>query len=227
MDAEVHKTIAELVRDMHKLSSAEDNINTLIGSISSGAVNHVPGAQFAGVLLVKKKNDFESLGITDPVVEQLDQIQKQVGEGPCLEAAWEQPTVWMNNFLEEQRFPAFAKRAVAETSARSSLSFQLFTHEGAMGALNLFSEEVGAFSRESEEVGFVYATHAALALFRARQEMQFNSALASRDIIGQAKGMIMERFTVDAVQAFELLRKLSQDSNIPLADVARKLVETG
>ena len=224
MDAEVHTIIAELMRDMHQLSSAQDNLNALIGSISSGAVTYVPGAQFAGVLLVKKKKEFESLGVTDPVVAQLDEIQMQVGEGPCLEAAWEQPTVWMNNFYDEQRFRLFAEKAISETAVRSSLSFQLFTHEGAMGALNLFSEKVDAFTWESEEVGFVYATHAALALFRARQEMHFNSALASRDIIGQAKGMIMERFTVDAVQAFELLRKLSQDSNVPLVDIAKKLV---
>jgi transcriptional regulator with GAF, ATPase, and Fis domain len=225
MDGEVHRSIAELARDMHRLSSSEDNVDAVVASITAGAVSQVHGAQFAGVLLVDKKKNFETIGLTDPVVQTLDTIQKEADEGPCLEAAWEHSTVRMNNFDDEPRWPAFAARAVRETAVRSSLSFQLFTHEGAMGALNLFSEKSDAFSRESEELGLIYATHAALALFRARQEEQFKSALASRDLIGQAKGVIMERFSVDAIQAFDLLRKLSQDSNIPLVKVAQKLIE--
>ena len=225
MDGEVHRSIAELARDMHRLSSSEDNVDAVVASITAGAVSQVHGAQYAGVLLVDKKKNFETIGLTDPVVQTLDTIQKETDEGPCLEAAWEHPTVRMNNFDDEPRWPAFAARAVRETAVRSSLSFQLFTHEGAMGALNLFSEKSDAFSRESEELGLIYATHAALALFRARQEEQFKSALASRDLIGQAKGVIMERFSVDAIQAFDLLRKLSQDSNIPLVKVAQKLIE--
>ena len=61
----------------------------------------------------------------------------------------------------------------------------------------------------------------------ARRDEQFQRALSSRDVIGQAKGMIMERYRVDAVQAFEVLRKLSQDSNVPLLQIAAELVENG
>ncbi len=78
---------------------------------------------------------------------------------------------------------------------------------------------------EAEEIGLAVATHAALALFSARREVQFASALASRDTIGQAKGMIMERFSIDALQAWELLRKLSQDANVSVFDLARQLIE--
>ena len=62
-------------------------------------------------------------------------------------------------------------------------------------------------------------------MYRARQQGDFRSALASRDLIGQAKGMLMERFTIDAVAAFELLRRLSQDTNTPLVEVARQVTE--
>jgi AmiR/NasT family two-component response regulator len=70
----------------------------------------------------------------------------------------------------------------------------------------------------------VFAAHSSVAWNSARRDEQFKNALASRDTIGQAKGMIMERYGVDAVQAFELLRKLSQDSNVPLIKVATQIV---
>ncbi len=97
------------------------------------------------------------------------------------------------------------------------MSFQLYTHNARMGALNLFGTKPDAFTLENEAVGAMLATHAAVALIADDNRLQFQSALASRDIIGQAKGMIMERFNVDAVRAFELLKSLSQNSNTRLA----------
>ena len=226
MNREVHREIAELVRTMHQTSRDGDALAETLKSITEGAVRYVPGARYAGVLQVNRKKEHVSFASTDPMMEKLDDIQMESGQGPCLEAAWREPMVRIDDMEIDDRWPIFSGRAVRETPARSSLSFQLFTHQGAMGALNLFSEEKNAFTTESDEIGLIYATHAALALFRTQQEDQFHSALASRDIIGQAKGMIMERFTVDAVQAFELLRRLSQDSNTPLARVAQQIIDS-
>ena len=89
---------------------------------------------------------------------------------------------------------------------------------------NVYSESANAFDNESKTIGLIFAAHSSVAWNSARRDEQFKSALASRDVIGQAKGMIMERYGVDAVQAFELLRKLSQDSNVALIKVATKLV---
>jgi len=96
-----------------------------------------------------------------------------------------------------------------------------------MGALNLFGVEPDVFTTDSEAVGAMLATHAAIALIADDVRLQFQSALASRDIIGQAKGMIMEPFEVDAVRAFEVLTRLSQDSNTRVAEVAEELVSRG
>jgi AmiR/NasT family two-component response regulator len=93
-----------------------------------------------------------------------------------------------------------------------------------MGALNVYSEEPDVFDSESRNVGLVFAAHSSVAWNSARRDEQFKRALSSRDVIGQAKGMIMERYGIDAVQAFELLRKLSQDSNVQLIKVATELV---
>ncbi|MDT5012235.1 MAG: hypothetical protein QOH57_3852 [Mycobacterium sp.] len=96
-----------------------------------------------------------------------------------------------------------------------------------MGALNLFGTKPEVFTIENEAVAAMLATHAATALIADDKRLQFQSALASRDIIGQAKGMIMERFNVDAVRAFELLRSFSQNSNTRLALVAEEVVSRG
>ncbi|AZG46325.1 GAF and ANTAR domain-containing protein [Gordonia insulae] len=225
---DVHREIAELARKMHAIPERDDSgIDRVMETITFGSVEHVPGARWASVLLIDKKKSFDTVAPTDPVMVTLDQLQKQTGQGPCVDAAWDQSVVHVDDIAADPRWPELSARTIAETPARSSLSFQLFNHRGAMGALNLFSDEIGAFDSESVEIGLVFATHAAIAVFRTRQQSDFQSALATRDVIGQAKGMIMERFKVDAVQSFEMLRQLSQESNTPLADVARRIIEAG
>lgn len=226
MDADVHFKIAELARQMHAVpESIEDSTGRVLDSITAGAVEHVPGARYAGVLLVDQKKNFDTLAPTDPLMNEADRIQRETGEGPCLQAAWDHHTVLVNDIRRDERFPAFSARVIDETPLRSSLSFKLFTDKGTIGALNVFSDETDVFGEESLEIGLLFATHAALALRAARQQQHFQSALASRDVIGQAKGMIMYRFRIDAVQAFALLRRLSQDTNTPLAKVAEQLIE--
>jgi hypothetical protein len=106
------------------------------------------------------------------------------------------------------------------------MAYQLFIADETMGALNVYSEEPHAFGPASREIGLIFAAHSSVAWNSARRDEQFKRALSSRDTIGQAKGMIMERYGVDAVRAFDLLRKLSQDSNVPLIKVATELIST-
>jgi hypothetical protein len=104
------------------------------------------------------------------------------------------------------------------------MAFQMFVEGETMGALNAYAKRPHVFGQESRAIGLIFAAHTSVAWNSARRDEQFKRALASRDTIGQAKGMIMERYGVDAVQAFDLLRKLSQDSNVPLVQVATELV---
>jgi GAF domain-containing protein len=156
----------------------------------------------------------------------LDQIQQRHDEGPCLSAAWEHHIIRINDIALEDRWPAYCRDVVDETPIRSVMSFQLFADHQSMGALSFYAEQPDVFDDEAAELGVILATHTALAWKMLRRDEQFRSALASRDIIGQAKGMIMERFKIDAVHAFELLKQLSQNSNTPLVVVARQLVES-
>ena len=123
----------------------------------------------------------------------------------------------------ETRWPRFTRRAF-DLGVRSMLSFQLFTDDS-LGALNLFSRESHAFTAESEHVGTLFASHAAIALRGAQQEKQLNETLVTRDLIGQAKGILMERHQIDGHTAFEMLVKASQNSNTKLIDVATFLIK--
>ncbi|KBZ61300.1 hypothetical protein K875_04251 [Mycobacterium [tuberculosis] TKK-01-0051] len=104
------------------------------------------------------------------------------------------------------------------------LSFRLFGFKHTAGSLNLYGSQTHAFGDESLEVGLTFANLLALAWNILQRNEQFRGAMASRDLIGQAKGMLMERFGMDAVEAFELLKRLSQESNTPVAEVALRLV---
>ncbi|MFC9553817.1 GAF and ANTAR domain-containing protein [Rhodococcus sp. NPDC056960] len=194
--------------------------------MTAAAVASVSGADSAGILVVKSKKTFASHAGTSELPEQLDAVQEKLGEGPCVEAALNAMVVRSDDFRTEPRWPNFARAAV-DAGVHSSMSFQLYTQRDSMGALNLFSFTPHGFGVEDEAIAEALAAHAAMALSAARHHEQFRSALASRDIIGQAKGMIMERFAVDAVRAFEMLATLSQDSNTSLTVVAEKLVALG
>jgi GAF domain-containing protein len=201
-------------------------IDDLLNGITRAAVDLIDGADCADVLLVSESNDFRSLAATRQLAIDVDDIQKQFHEGPCLDAADGDALVRCDDLQDDPRWPRFAKGAVA-VGVHAILSFQLYTHDQRKGALNLLGLKSGVFTAKDQAVGAMLATHAATAIIAHDRERQFQSALASRDAIGQAKGMIMERFAVDATRAFELLKKLSQDSNTPVVDIAAGLIARG
>jgi hypothetical protein len=134
----------------------------------------------------------------------------------------DQEVVRSDDLREEPRWPEFAAAAVG-LGVYSMLNFQLYTHRGGAGALNLLGATPRAHSSESQAFGASLATHAAVAITTLNRHRQFESALATRDTIGQAKGIVMERFRIDAIAAFDLLKRLSQDTNTPVRQVAECL----
>jgi AmiR/NasT family two-component response regulator len=102
----------------------------------------------------------------------------------------------------------------------------LYTADRTAGALNLFGFKPNAWNPDAETIGMVLAAHAASALAASREGENLQSALLTRDRIGQAKGIIMERYGVDDVRAFDMLRSLSQESNVRLTDIAQRVIET-
>jgi GAF domain-containing protein len=218
----VIREVAELVQT---LQQQDTDLDTVLGELTQSAVSAMPEAQYAGITVACRNGKVRTASATGRYPVLLDEIQQQHQQGPCLSAAREHHVIRIDDMQLETRWPAYCRHA-RETPIRSVMSFQLFADHNEMGALNFYAEQPHAFDDEAAELGLILATHTALAWNMVRRDEQFRSALASRDIIGQAKGMIMERFRIDAVQAFELLKRLSQSSNTPLAVVARQLVES-
>ncbi|HEX5256333.1 MAG TPA: GAF and ANTAR domain-containing protein [Mycobacterium sp.] len=215
--------LAALVADLHRHDAGMTvELNKLIDS----AGRNVPGAQYVGITSAHRQRGVRNVVATHRYAAVLDEIQHHHQQGPCLTAAWEHAVVRINDLTLDERWPHYQRDVLDQTPIRSVLAFELFTTSDAMGALNFYADQPRAFSEDSVELGLVFATNIALAWVVLERNEQFRSALASRDVIGQAKGMIMERYRVDAVQAFELLKNLSQQSNLKLAEVAQRLIET-
>lgn len=217
--------LAQRMAELARAVAAPRSMEEVLCDVTAAALELIPGADAAGVLLLGKGGTFESLGDTSELPGKLDELQMDYEEGPCVQAAVDDLIVRTDDFRDEERWPKYSKAAV-ELGVLSGVSFKLYTGDRTAGALNLFSFAANAFDGEAETTGSVLAAHAAAAILATRQSEQLESALSTRDRIGQAKGIIMERYGVDDVRAFEMLRQLSQDSNTRLADIAQRVIDT-
>ena len=217
--------LAERMADLARTAAAPRKVADVLSDVTAAAKEMIPGVDTAGVLLIGKGGKWDSLGVTSELPHQLDELQMRFGEGPCVEAALDETIVRTDDFRTEQRWPRYSP-AVIKLGVLSGLSFKLYTANRTAGALNLFAFKPRAFDGESETIGTVLAAHAAAAILASREGEELQSALSTRDRIGQAKGIIMERYGVDDIRAFEMLRKLSQDGNTRLVDIAERVIET-
>jgi GAF domain-containing protein len=217
--------LAMRMAELARASAVPRPLEDILADVTTAAVELIPAVDTAGILLVKAGGQFESHATTDELPHELDELQHLLQEGPCLDAAVEETIVRTDDFRAEPRWPAYSS-AVVKIGVLSGLSFKLYSADRTAGALNLFSFDATTWDAEAETVGTVLAAHGAAAILAIRQSEQLNSALATRDRIGQAKGVIMERFGVDDVRAFALLRQLSQEGNVKLAEIAQRVIES-
>lgn len=222
-DDRQHDLAQRMSRLALRLQDNEDRAATL-RAIVAAAIDLITPVEWAGVSVVRGRQVVSEAPSHDLVTE-LDELQNSLGEGPCLSAIHEHHMVRITNFgkpgLPWPRFTA----AAADRGVCSMLSLRLFVRQETLGALNLYAPEPDAFSADTEILADLIAQHAAIALAGATNEHHLNAALTNRDIIGQAKGILMQRNGVTAQQAFDLLVRTSQDTNLKVTDVARWLVD--
>jgi GAF domain-containing protein len=214
--------LASIARDLLNEPDVEHTVQKVVDL----AAEHLGGVVYASVSLVRQRRRVETPASSDDRALHADQLQYELGEGPCLDAIWEQETFQIDDMTTEQRYPTYSRRVAEQTGIRSSLSFQLFTDEDSLGALNLYSPQPRAFDEAARAEGFVFAAQAAVALRSAQHEEHLRAGMATRNLIGQAQGILMERFKVTPNQAFAILARISQETNSRLRDVARYLVDT-
>lgn len=200
-------------------------LEDLLAAIVRAVLETIPEAEGGSISLVAARKTTTLESLTSSVSERLGVIHTEEGQGPWLDAAHQRHTLRVPDLTSEDRWPAFARRAVAETEARSLVS-PLFVDDEDLGAVNLYSTHRDAFTDESERIGLLVATHAAVALASSRHAAQLGEAIRSRDVIGQAKGILMERHELTAEQAFALLIRASNHTNRKLRDVAEHVADT-
>ncbi len=184
------------------------------------------GCQGASVTLVRADGGVETTASSGELVERADALQYTINEGPCLRAAEQGGVYLIVDARTDPRWPRWGP-AVAELGLRSILSIHLFTDQRVLGALNLYYRSRDDFSDDEVEIARVVAAHASVALAKLRSERDLWRAIDSRHLIGQAQGMLMERFKLSSEKSFSVLRRYSQQHNIKLSAVAGELIRSG
>jgi transcriptional regulator with GAF, ATPase, and Fis domain len=189
-------------------------------------VQNVEGCEAASISLVYSKRRVETPAASDNVAALADQLQGELAEGPALDTLWTNETVYVPELANETRWPTWGARLSEETGTRSVLTFRLFTLKEVIGALSMYSTKADAFSEADKSEGLALAAHIAIAVIAAQKLDHYEAALDSRTIIGQACGLVMERYDMSADKAFALLVRISSTQNIKLRTVAAELVFT-
>lgn len=189
-------------------------------------VDMVDGCDAAGVTMVAR-DGLETMAATAELVTGGDQLQIELGEGPCVDTVKTQATVISGDIVADPRWPRWGPTIAQRYGVRSILSLLLYSGEDSYGALNLYASHPDAFTTEDILVAHSLAAHLAVAVAAARLSEHKGLAMVSRLLIGQAEGILMERYKVTAEEAFDLLRHLSENSNRKLALVAQDLVSSG
>lgn len=221
--SESHDLAEQLVQVTRDLLGAGDVQQTLQRMVDL-AVETIDGCDHAGLTLVVGGR-IETPAQSDNIPKIVDAIQNTTGEGPCLDAIREHEVFETGDLAGEDRWPRFSTQVVERTGVHSALAMRLYTEHDTMGALNLYARATDAFADDDRGVASIFAAHAAVALHAAQRQEQLIDAIETRDVIGQAKGIIMTRSGVDDEQAFEVLRDASNRMDIKLREVARRIVQ--
>ncbi len=224
--ADVGENLSEVMsRTARRLQQEHGDVESTLQAITDSAITVVPNVEACSISYVIERRKIEPRAWTSELPKTIDALQERLGQGPCLDAVWEEQVVRVNDVAADQRWPRFAKYASRE-GVGAMLCYQLLVEGGQLGGLNLYARTPGAFDDESQEIGLMLASHAAVALAGAEHEEDLRIGMGSRDLIGQAKGILMERYQLTADQAFGVLRRVSQETNRKLADIAAELTDT-
>jgi GAF domain-containing protein len=227
-------SFAEISRALYSAHTVKETLHRIVDF----SVETIEGCSGAGISFLQD-NEIVTPVWTEPRVLEVDELQYATGQGPCLDAIAQGQTFYADDLLTDERWPTFGPMA-AEAGMRSLLSFCLFG-DATLGALNLYAQLPRAFSATDRAKGLIFATHAGVALAAAEDledatealEVEIeklhnlNGALASRQVIGRAEGILMQRELITSDQAFDLLRRASQNLNTKLREVAQHVVDTG
>jgi GAF domain-containing protein len=206
------------------LNEPAEEVDTTLGRLAEVACLTIPAVDMASISVASREG-ISTRAATDDTARELDQLQYDLQNGPCVDALLDpdKREVVVGDLSREDRWPRYGK-AAADHGFRSQMGIQIYREGRTAGGLNLYSKQVNAFDDETRAAAEIYAVHAALALDKAREVTALNSALATRQVIGQAVGIVMRTYTVDENAAFNYLVRVSQATNTKVREVAARVV---
>jgi GAF domain-containing protein len=219
-DHALARYFADLARNLLSVGGVQETMDLLVAS----AVEVVEACDHASISHMKGRA-LVSASSNDSVGYLLDGIQTGADEGPCLDSIRTGEVMRARDLGADERWPTYGPAAVDGTGVRSSIAHPLHDGRRTFGALNLFSDQIDAFGGDADDaVSAILVAHCAAALAAALHREDMTTALRNRDLIGQAKGLLMARAEVGEDRAFEMLVGASQRMNVKLVEVAHRLV---
>jgi len=217
--------LAHVLAVVAQAMAAEEDFTSVIVRACRFAVETIEACDHADVMVIAPGGGLTVPAATDWVGIRVVSFEEEFAEGPCVDAFRTGTTIDVPELTTEERWPRFISRCVAETPVRSCVGVPLLLGDRPIGAFDLYAGRPHAFHDEDRAAAALFATHAAIAIAAARQRVDFKQALASRDVIGQAKGILMAESKITADEAFDVLRQASQRLNQKLTAVARAIVD--
>ncbi|GAB2642783.1 GAF and ANTAR domain-containing protein [Kribbella swartbergensis] len=210
---------AQLALELHDSAGVAETVEAVV-QFALQALN----CSHAGVALAVRGRP-EVPATTEPMVTEIYEWQMAGGDGPLVEVMRSRETLLIRDTATEQRWPDWSAK-VLSLGVRSVLDVPLTTSTGTVGVMGLYSMEPDAFSVDDVAIAHILARHASVAVATARNEATMAQAVDARKLVGQAMGILMERYGVDGDRAFAILKRYSQDTNTKLRDVAQQLIDT-
>ncbi|MGB3185007.1 MAG: GAF and ANTAR domain-containing protein [Ornithinimicrobium sp.] len=225
--APVQVPVAEQMANLAEALMKADGMVGTAQVVAEAACSLIPGTEDASVSLARRGVGIDTIAWHGALPEPADAAQVITGQGPCIEAAWERRLARLNDTQTDQQWPKFSAKA-KDLGVGSMLSLQLSLPrepgDDRIGAINCYARTPHAFGRDSESIGLFLAVHSAVGVGAAEREEQLRHALDSRDVIGQAKGMIMAHQGLSAEAAFAIMVRQARDTNTRMSDLATRLV---
>lgn len=214
---EMMTAVADSLREPGDLSET-------LSRITSTARDMVPRADYASISIHRPSGLLETVAPSDPLVIKLDEIQQTLREGPGYLVGRPEPVTYSGNVALDPRWPAYGAQ-IARLGIASLMAMTLHAEPAGQTRLNLYSRRRAAFG-DSRKIADIFVSHARVALGYAREVDTLRAAVATRTVIGEAIGIVMQANGLDEERAFEFLIRVSQNNDVKLRVVAEEIVET-
>ena len=194
-----------------------------LAALTRAAVGTLPGVDEASITIRHADGVLASYALTSDFLDDLDATQYAEQEGPCYDGVTNNAFTVCGDLANDPRYPSYGPRAV-QAGIRSQSGVRIFESKKAIGALNLYSRSVGALA----DIAFLaelFSQHARTAIAFAHEIDGLHEAMLSRQLVGQAVGILMERYQLPDDRAFAFLARVSQDRNVKLRGVAQEIID--